>query len=132
METHTVAVLNSADDVIDAIREALRMAGFRVVTAHVSDIQDGTLDFVDFVAAHDPRVIVYDLPRPIERNWNFLRLMKSADVLKARCWVLTTIDKAAVQAVSPAAAARIIVGQPWTTDDVVAAVGECVAQGVAQ
>ena len=102
------------------------------MTAHVSDIQTGTLDFVDFVAAHDPRVIVYDLPRPIERHWNFLRLMRTADFLKTRCWILTTIDKDAVETVSPRTLSQTILGQPWTTDDVVAAVGDCFARGVAQ
>jgi hypothetical protein len=41
-----------------------------------------------FLEAHDPRVIVYDLPRPFERHWNFLRLLRQADALRKRTWAV--------------------------------------------
>jgi hypothetical protein len=132
MEAHTVAVLNSADDVIAALRDALDEAGFRVVTAHVSEIQSGTLDLVAFVETYDPQVIVYDLPRPIERHWNFLRLVRSARCLRDRCWVLTTIDKAAVEAVIvPGVMSEIVLGEPRTLDHVVDAVRQCLTARIA-
>ncbi len=90
-----IAIFNSRDDVIGAVRSALEDEGFATVTAHLAEIQNGTLDLVAFADEHDPDVIVYDLPRPYESHWNFLRLMKETNSLKDRAWVVTTTDKQA-------------------------------------
>jgi len=129
MTLPTVAILNSSPDLIKAWGEALELDGFSVVSAHVADIQSGILDLVSFIDAHDPGVILYDLPRPFERHWNFLRLMRETDSLKSRCWVVTTTDRQAVEAVAaPAEISEILLGEPYTLDHVVAAVRACVAK----
>ena len=87
-EKHRVAIFNSRPDFIEALRVALEEGGFMTNSAHLADIQDGTLDLVAFVAHHKPALIVYDLPRPYERHWNFLRLLKETSSLKAATWVL--------------------------------------------
>ena len=118
-----IAIFNSRDEVIAAVRAALEAEGFATVTAHLSEIQSGTLDLVAFAAVHDPDVIVYDLPRPYESHWNFLRLMKETNSLKDRAWVVTTTDKQALlAAVGAASVVEIIVGQPFGASDVVDAV----------
>ena len=118
-----VAIFNSRDEVIATVRTALENEGFATVTARLVEIQNGTLDLVAFAEAHDPDVIVYDLPRPYERHWNFLRLMKETNSLKDRAWVVTTTDKEALLAVVKAAnVVEIIVGQPFGASDVVDAV----------
>jgi DNA-binding NarL/FixJ family response regulator len=118
-----IAIFNSRDDVIGAVRSALEDEGFATVTAHLAEIQSGTLDLVAFADEHDPDVIVYDLPRPYESHWNFLRLMKETDSLKDRAWVVTTTDKQALlAAVGAASVVEIIVGQPFGASDVVDAV----------
>src|SRR5438445_13893472 len=93
-----VAIFNSRDEVIEAIRSALENDGFETVTARLAEIQNGTLDLVAFIKVHAPDVIVYDLPRPYEAHWNFLRLMKETTSLKDRMWILTTTDKEALEA----------------------------------
>ena len=118
-----VAIFNSRAEVIEAIRSALENDGFATVTARLAEIQNGTLDLVAFIEVHDPDVIVYDLPRPYESHWNFLRLMKDTISLKDRMWVLTTTDKQALEAaVGASGVVEIIVGQPYGADDVVQAV----------
>jgi DNA-binding NarL/FixJ family response regulator len=118
-----IAIFNSRDEVIAAVRAALEDEGFATVTAHLAEIQSGTLDLVAFAAVHDPDVIVYDLPRPYESHWNFLRLMKETNSLKDRAWVVTTTDKQALlAAVGAASVVEIIVGQPFGASDVVDAV----------
>ena len=118
-----IAIFNSRDEVIAGLRSALEAEGFTTVTAHLAEIQSGTLDLVAFAAEHHPDVIVYDLPRPYERHWNFLRLMKETASLKDRAWVVTTTDKKALlAAVGAASVVEIIVGQPYGTSDVVDAV----------
>src|SRR5207245_11332058 len=93
-----VAIFNSRDEVIEAIRSALENDGFETVTARLAEIQNGTLDLVAFIKVHAPDVIVYDLPRPYEAHWNFLRLMKETTSLKDRMWILTRTDKEALEA----------------------------------
>jgi DNA-binding NarL/FixJ family response regulator len=119
-----VAIFNSRDEVIAAVRSALEDEGFATVTARLAEIQNGTLDLIAFVEARDPDVIVYDLPRPYESHWNFLRLLKETTSLKDRAWVVTTTDKEALVAAVGAAArvVEIIVGQPHGASDVVDAV----------
>jgi DNA-binding NarL/FixJ family response regulator len=118
-----IAIFNSRDEVIAAVRAALEDEGFATVSAHLAEIQSGTLDLVAFAAVHDPDVIVYDLPRPYESHWNFLRLMKETNSLKDRAWVVTTTDKQALlAAVGAASVVEIIVGQPFGASDVVDAV----------
>ena len=118
-----IAIFNSRDEVIGAVRSALEDEGFTTVTARLADIQSGTLDLVAFADEHDPDVIVYDLPRPYENHWNFLRLMKETNSLKDRAWVVTTTDKQALlAAVGAASVVEIIVGQPFGASDVVDAV----------
>jgi DNA-binding NarL/FixJ family response regulator len=118
-----IAIFNSRDEVIAAIRSALEAEGFATVTAHLAEIQSGTLDLVAFAKVHDPDVIVYDLPRPYESHWNFLRLMRETSSLKDRAWVVTTTDKNALLAAVPATSVvEIIVGQPFGASEVVDAV----------
>src|SRR5207249_1468686 len=102
---------------------ALENDGFETVTARLAEIQNGTLDVVAFIKVHGPDVIVYDMPRPYENHWNFLRLMKETTCLKDRTWILTTTDKEALEAaVGASDVVEIIVGQQYGDDDVVEAV----------
>jgi hypothetical protein len=85
---------------------------------------------VAFLEAHDPRVIVYDLPRPFERHWNFLRLLRQADAFRKRTWILTTTDKRALDAVVGASGViEIVFGEPYSIGEVVDAVHHALAGG---
>jgi DNA-binding NarL/FixJ family response regulator len=125
-----VAILNSRAEFIDSLREALDREGVPTATALLAEIQDGTLDLVAFLEAHDPRVIVYDLPRPFERHWNFLRLLRQADAFRKRTWILTTTDKRALDAVVGASGViEIVFGEPYSIGEVVDAVHHALAGG---
>ena len=118
-----VPVLNSMDDIIDTLRLAFEQAGFRTVGAKLSEIQSGMLDLVAFVKEHQPDAIVYDIPRPYEANWNFLRLMRDTGSLSDLGWVVTTTNRSAlVAAVGPVNVIEIVLGKPYTVNEVVAAV----------
>jgi DNA-binding NarL/FixJ family response regulator len=96
----------------------------------LAEIQDGTLDLVAFLEAHDPRVIVYDLPCPFERHWNFLRLLRQADALRKRIWILTTTDKRALDAaVGASGVVEIVFGEPYSVGEVVDAVQHALSDG---
>ena len=123
--TRRVAIFNSRAEFIEALRVALEAGGFTTACAHLADIQNGTLDLLAFVHLHKPQLIVYDMPRPYESHWNFLRLLKETDSLKAATWVLTTTDKKALEAaVGATGVVEIIFGEPYGVADVVAAVAK--------
>jgi DNA-binding NarL/FixJ family response regulator len=118
-----VAIFNSRPEFIEALRGALEAGGFRTGCAHLADIQNGTLDLPAFVDLHKPELIIYDLPRPYETHWNFLRLLRETDSLKGTIWVITTTDKKALEAaVGASGVVEIIFGEPYGVSDVVAAV----------
>jgi DNA-binding NarL/FixJ family response regulator len=118
-----VAIFNSRAEFIDGLRAALDRDGLPTATALLAEIQDGTLDLVAFLEVHDPRVIVYDLPHPFERHWNFLRLLKQTDGAKKRTWILTTTDKKALDAALGASGViEIVFGEPYNVSEVVEAV----------
>ena len=122
-ERHHVAIFNSRPDFIEALLLALEDVGFTTASAHLADIQNGTLDLLAFVDLHKPELIVYDLPRPYESHWNFLRLLKETDSLRAATWVLTTTDKKALEAaVGASGVVEIVFGEPYGVSDVVNAV----------
>ena len=120
-----VAIFNSRSDFIEALRVALEADGFTTAWAHLADIQSGALDLLAFVHLHKPELVVFDLPRPYESHWNFLRLLKETSSLKAATWVLTTTDKKALEAaVGTSGVVEIIFGEPYGVSDVVDAVGK--------
>ena len=125
-----VAIFNSHAEFVDALREALDREGLPTATALLAEIQDGTLDLLAFLEVHDPRVIVYDLPRPFERPWNFLRLLRQTDALRKRTWILTTTDKKALDAaVGASDVIEIALGAPYDLGAVVKAVHHALADG---
>ena len=118
-----VAIFNSHAEFIHSLREALQGEGLTSVTALLAEIQDGTLDLVAFLETHNPQVIVYDLPRPFERHWNFLRLLRQTHALRKKIWILTTTDKNALDAaVGTSGVIEIVFGEPYGVREVVEAV----------
>jgi len=118
-----VAIFNSRADFIEALTVALEADGFKTASAHLADIQDGTLDLLAFVHLHKPDLVVYDLPRPYESHWNFLRLLKETRSLKDVTWLLATTDKDALEAaVGASGVVEIIFGEPYGVPEVVAAI----------
>jgi DNA-binding NtrC family response regulator len=121
-----VAVFNSSQVLIDALQAGLEAEGFSTCGAHVADIQSGALDLLAFVHEHKPQLVVYDLPHPYEKHWNFLRLMKDTQMFNAMTWVLVTTDKRALEAaVGASGVVEIVFGEPYGVEDVVTAVSHC-------
>ncbi len=105
-----VAIFNSNPDVVALIRFALERAGFVVVTGHVHEIRGGMLDLPDYVRQHQPRVIVYDLVMPYDRNWQFMAHLRDSEAMRGRHFVVTAPN---------GSAARKIVGTSETIYEIV-------------
>jgi DNA-binding response OmpR family regulator len=120
-----VAIFNSASDVVERLCHTFERGGFRTIAGRLADIQSGDLDFVAFLEAHDPDVLVVDLPRPYQRNLNIVRLLRAADQNSRRLWIVTTVQKAPLELLmTPLKWTGPIIGQPFGPDDVLAAVRE--------
>ena len=118
-----VAIFNSMDDLLDMLRIEFADHGFRPVTARLVDIQSGMLDLLAFVKEHAPVAVVYDIPRPYEANWNFLRLLRETESLQDLVWVITTTNKEALEGAVPKTnALEVVLGKPYTVEQVIAAV----------
>jgi CheY-like chemotaxis protein len=124
-----VAIFNANDDIMELLRAALESAGFQTVSGHVVDIKRGHLDVIDFVAQHDPSVIIYDIVPPYDANWAFLRLLRSSEAMRGRRFVLTTTNKAVLEATAdPAEMAGIheLIGKPYDVGQITQAVRSAV------
>jgi CheY-like chemotaxis protein len=91
-----IAVLNSNQDVLRVIREALEDEGYLVATKHIVDFKEGLANLGQFLNEHQPSAMIYDLAPPYQENWNFLQLVQQIPDVAAIPTVLTTVNKAAL------------------------------------
>ena len=91
-----VAVINTSPDTVGLLSDLLGRAGFLVVTTYTHCIRDGTVDLEAFLRTHRPRVIVYDIAPPYERNWQLLQHLRGT-VLNGYQFVLTTTNPSRVE-----------------------------------
>jgi DNA-binding response OmpR family regulator len=117
-----IAVFNSSNDTVELLRAVLEQQGFQIVVGNIPDVKSGELDFVAFIEHHTPAVIVYDISLPYEANWNFLRLLRSSEPVKARTFVITTTNKPALDQLVGENEAIEIIGKPYDLQQVVEAV----------
>jgi len=109
-----VAILNANDDTVEMLRTVLELEGIVVVSAHVSDLRRGQFDFSGFLAEHDPRVVIYDIPPPYDRSWLFFEHLKRLPTMKGREFVLTSTNPARVQQIAqPDHPVYEIIGKPY-------------------
>jgi CheY-like chemotaxis protein len=93
-----VAVVNTNPDLLEVLKHRLEQAGLLVIVLHIKDLKEG-MDFETVLRQHDPRVIVYDLVFPYERNWRFMDHLRTATAFKGRQFVLTTPNLHSVQTI---------------------------------
>jgi DNA-binding response OmpR family regulator len=124
----TIAVFNSSDDTVDLLRAALESEGFQTVVGNIPDVKKSELDLIDFITHHTPAVIVYDISPPYDANWRFLRLVRSAEPMTSRQFVLTTTNKPALEKLVGETDALEIIGKPYDLRQVVAAVRTALAR----
>lgn len=118
-----IAILNSNDDTVEMLRALLESEGIVAVSAHVSDLRRGQLDFSGFIAEHDPSVIIYDLVPPYDRSWLFLEHLRNLPLMENRKFVLTSTNPARVKQVAGADAEIFeIIGKPYDLDQIIQAV----------
>ena len=118
-----VAIINTNDDLVNVLREALIEHGFNVVTGHIRDIKSGRLDFGEFLRVHNPAVTIYDISVPYEDSWTFFQTLTQLPDAANREFVVTTVNKRVLQQrVGPVGVIEIQGGRADDLDPVVEAV----------
>jgi CheY-like chemotaxis protein len=117
-----IAVFNASSDTVDMLRAALEEQGLQTVIGHIPEVKSGQLDLIAFIQHHAPTVIVYDVSPPYDANWTFLRLVRSAEAVKARPFIITTTNKPALDNLVGETEAIEIIGKPYDLQQVVDAV----------
>lgn len=95
-DTATVAIINSTPDAIDLLSDTFSAAGFVVVSGFTHDIRDGKLDVEAFMRQHRPRVIVYDLAPPYQRNVRLFEHIRTMPAVEGAHFVITSMNPANV------------------------------------
>src|SRR5262249_8997895 len=125
-----VAVVNSNDDTVEMLRQCLITHGFSaVVTGHINDFKTGAADFPNYLAQHDPAVLIYDVSIPYDKNWTFLRLLLDSESMRGRKVVVTTTNKKRLDELVGPTDAFEIVGKPYDLDQIVSAVKGALGRG---
>jgi response regulator RpfG family c-di-GMP phosphodiesterase len=88
-----VAVINTNDDLVQSLRKVLVDEGYYVVTGHIADLKSGRQDFSEFLNAHRPSAVIYDIAVPYEDNWTFLQTLLKLPETAEPIFVITTVNK---------------------------------------
>jgi DNA-binding response OmpR family regulator len=120
--TPKVALINSNDDILEALSLYLTEAGFTTIKGHVHDFKTGEKDIVEFFNIHQPDAAIYDVAPPYEENWNYFNLIKGLKEASGCQFVLTTTNKDILDKYAGPTNTIEIVGKPFDLQMVVSAI----------
>lgn len=93
-----IAVLNHDDVLIETVCEAFEAEGWHAVGGKVPVEEGGYVDILKFLVDHDPDVVVFDIVQPFADYLETLKAVRRAPEAKHRKFIVTTTDRAALQA----------------------------------
>jgi DNA-binding response OmpR family regulator len=119
-----VALINASDDTVEMVQRMLSASGIDCLTGcHFADLKKGNVDFGQFLAKHDPQVVIFDISPPYAENWRFFKTLRDAKSMERRGLVLTTTNKDRLdEIVGEDSTAIEIVGKPYDLQQITAAI----------
>jgi CheY-like chemotaxis protein len=103
-----LGVLNDSERVLEMLCNWFRKRGHDCVTCVLSDMPRAHEQVPQFLAKHQPDVVVYDVAMPYESSWDLLEVIRAAPSLWGQRFVVTTPNKRQLEkAVGPTSALEI-------------------------
>jgi DNA-binding response OmpR family regulator len=89
-----IALFNASDDTVAMVQHILDASGFgRLVGCRFSALKRRVNHFADFVATHEPDVLIFDISPPYKENWDFFKTLRESKAMEGRGLVLTTTNR---------------------------------------
>lgn len=117
-----IAVINSNEDIVEAIAQRLEDADFPVATGHVAHFKKDSNAWLTFLRQYNPSVIIFDIAPPYEENWKFFLLASRIPLCLGRHFILTTTNQRRLAEISGMECVHEILGKPEELEQIVAAV----------
>jgi DNA-binding response OmpR family regulator len=122
-----VIVINTSPDTVELLRIVLENAGFVVMSTYTHDLRAAKVDIEAMVRQYQPRLIIYDIALPYDKNWRQFLTISSIPALSGVDFILTTTNERHVKEVAGQdQTVYEIVGKPYDLDVLVQAVKDAV------
>ncbi|HYE86800.1 MAG TPA: hypothetical protein VEA16_10625 [Vicinamibacterales bacterium] len=136
METKTppvVAIFNTSPDTVELLRIVLEHAGFVVASAYTYELREGKVDIEALVRQFQPKLIVYDIAPPYDKNWRQFLTTAAMPALAGINFLVTTTNARRVKEVAGEEQTIYeIVGKPYDLDLLVQAVKDAIESASAR
>jgi DNA-binding response OmpR family regulator len=117
-----VAVMNTSKEVTDMILEVLKIEGFSTCFVFTHQLKKDEGYFDEYLENNTPQVIIYDIAIPYEENYVLFKRLRSRKSAKGIPFVLTTINKKALEKLVGKTPAFEIIGKPFDLEELIKAV----------
>jgi DNA-binding NtrC family response regulator len=126
-----VAIVNTSPDTVELLRIVLENAGFVVVSAYTHELRSAHVNIEALIRQYAPRLIIYDIAPPYEKNWREFLTTAAMPALKGINFVVTTTNARHVKDVAGQdQQVYEIVGKPYDLDLLVQAVRDAVGVAI--
>ena len=120
-----ILIMNTSPDTVEMLRIVLENEGFVVVSAYTHDLREARVDIEVVARQYAPRLVVYDIAPPYEKNWRQFLTTCAMPALAGIHFVVTTTNARHVKEVAGADRSIYeIVGKPYDLGVLVQAVKE--------
>jgi len=124
-----VAIINTSPDTIEMLRIVLEPEGFVVMGTYTYELRDGEVDVEALVKQHRPKLIIYDVAPPYDRNWRLFQHFSAMPALKGISFLITTTNRRQVSEIAgPDREIFEIVGKPYDLGLIVQAVKDTIGR----
>jgi len=118
----TLLLINSNIDTIELLTDWFTALGAVLHHARGSDLCKNVNEAKQLVQTIKPRVILFDLAVPYDRNWKCLEHLEASAVFDALPVIMTTANRRALEQISGPTEAFEIMGSPhdlWKLQDLI-------------